>query len=134
MLFNFPTPYPDELLYSVIAKYHVRSGNRAFMHTKAEVFNNADANAVYDLPTHIKAFVTNLPPQWDMTAEVWINDHTLYPYYAPFIPKDMPKRLFRTMMEYEENQHNLIGDSGHFILFPDFLRYCPICNEESKDT
>lgn len=23
----FPTPYPDELWYSVICRYHIRSGN-----------------------------------------------------------------------------------------------------------
>jgi hypothetical protein len=27
MLSFFPTPYPDEILYSVFARYHARSGN-----------------------------------------------------------------------------------------------------------
>lgn len=118
MLLNFPTPYPDELLYSVIARYHVRSGNSGFEQTKMDVFKNRTVNAVYDLPTHIKAFVKNLPPQWDMTIEDWIYGHTLYPYYAPFLPDERAKRLFDTMVEYKENQRNLIGDNGHFILFP----------------
>ena len=26
MLGYFPTPYPDELLYSVVGRYHIRSG------------------------------------------------------------------------------------------------------------
>lgn len=132
MLFNFPTPYPDELLYSVIARYHIRSGNQAFKQTKHDVFNNKEVNAVYDLPTHLNILVHNLSPVWEMTVEDWIYDHTMYPYYAPFLPEERAKRLFNTMVEYKEPQHILIGDTGHLILFPKFLRYCPICNEESK--
>ena len=38
MLGSFPTPYPDELLYSVVARYHVRSGNKSFRQTHEELF------------------------------------------------------------------------------------------------
>ncbi|MDN9011440.1 TniQ family protein [Brevibacillus laterosporus] len=38
MLGYFPTPYPDELLYSVIARYHTHMGNLSFKSTQEQVF------------------------------------------------------------------------------------------------
>lgn len=38
MLHYFPTPYPDELWYSVLCRYHVRSGNRESATTFRELF------------------------------------------------------------------------------------------------
>ena len=40
MLGYFPTPYPDELLYSIVARYHIRSGNKSFRQTHQELFDN----------------------------------------------------------------------------------------------
>lgn len=38
MLQYFPTPYPDELWYSVLGRYHVRSGNPNSATTLRELF------------------------------------------------------------------------------------------------
>ena len=42
MLGSFPTPYPDELLYSVVARYHIRSGNKSFRQTHEELFETVE--------------------------------------------------------------------------------------------
>lgn len=33
MISFFPMPYPDELWYSVICRYHIRSGNPSFKYS-----------------------------------------------------------------------------------------------------
>jgi hypothetical protein len=38
-VYFFPTPYRDELIYSVIARYHVYSGNPGHIHTLEDLFN-----------------------------------------------------------------------------------------------
>ena len=38
MLQYFPTPYPDELWYSILGRYHVRSGNPNSATTFRELF------------------------------------------------------------------------------------------------
>ena len=38
MLQYFPTPYPDELWYSILGRYHVRSGNQNSATTLRELF------------------------------------------------------------------------------------------------
>lgn len=39
MVTFFPTPYPDELLYSLVARYHNRSGNECISYTLQELYN-----------------------------------------------------------------------------------------------
>lgn len=41
MLSFFPTPYPDELWYSVIARYHTHSGALSWQATMAALFGDA---------------------------------------------------------------------------------------------
>ena len=47
MISFFPTPYPDELWYSVICRYHIRSGNPCIKYTLNELYGTHYYNAVY---------------------------------------------------------------------------------------
>lgn len=38
MLTFFPTPYPDEILYSTFARYHMRSANSSIKDTLDDLF------------------------------------------------------------------------------------------------
>lgn len=40
MISFFPVPYPDELWYSVICRYHVRSGNYCAKHTMQQLYGD----------------------------------------------------------------------------------------------
>ena len=40
MIGVFPEPYPDELLYSVFARYYVRSGYRNYIFVAEDLFLN----------------------------------------------------------------------------------------------
>lgn len=37
MITFFPVPYEDEVLYSVLARYHVRSGNTSYKATMQDL-------------------------------------------------------------------------------------------------
>ena len=65
MLHWFPTPYPDELLYSVLARYHVRSGNTSRKMTTEELFGKRTIIAVWDLPSNLNTFLRNTGDYWD---------------------------------------------------------------------
>jgi hypothetical protein len=62
MLSFFPTPYPDELLYSILARYHIRSGNKNYSQTDIEAFNYC-SHQFYkiSLPSNLNYLVNNLP-------------------------------------------------------------------------
>lgn len=40
MISFFPTPYPDELWYSVICRYHIRNGNYCAKHTMRQLYGD----------------------------------------------------------------------------------------------
>ena len=43
MIAFFPTPYVDELAYSLFARYHVHSGHMTFRATAEDIFQNKDS-------------------------------------------------------------------------------------------
>lgn len=69
MLGFFPTPYPDELLYSVVARYHLRSGNKSFQKTHEELFETTELqqNKII-LPNNLNFLVSQLPQSSKLTA------------------------------------------------------------------
>ena len=84
MLSFFPIPYKDEILYSVFARYHIRSGNTSFKSTINDLFGSTNITAVMDLPSNLNKLIENLPVGSKYTAEYLIYNHTLYPFYALF--------------------------------------------------
>ena len=61
MITFFPVPYEDEVLYSVLARYHVRSGNISYKATMRDLFGATSVTAVMDLPSNIHNLVNNMP-------------------------------------------------------------------------
>ena len=55
MLSSFPNPYPDEILYSTVARYHQRSGNILFRQTVEELFGDRSAHSAVVLPAGLGA-------------------------------------------------------------------------------
>src|SRR5690606_19516344 len=107
--FPIPIPYPDELLYGVISRYHLRANNTSPKCTFKEVYGTKNVIPTIDLPSHIEAFSRR--SMWhEMTADDWINDHTFYPFYAPFLPKDRANRLKQLMKGPDGSGiHALVG-------------------------
>lgn len=130
MLPFFPTPYPDELLYSVFARYAVRAGNTSPKMTMKDLYGIATYSAVVDLPSHIDQLVNNFPTYSKLTAEKLIYNHTLFPFYAPFLPVQRFEMLLTGMRsDYGGNLHSLTGIMAGAFSEPRFLRFCPTCNQ-----
>ena len=49
MISFFPMPYPDELWYSVICRYHIRSGNPSFKYSIRELYGANHINVPVEL-------------------------------------------------------------------------------------
>jgi len=83
MLKFFPTPYPGEWWYSVMCRYHVRSGNSRQQSTVAELFPGrvtAAIGSVFPNST-IRQLITQLPAGV-LDIERIITQNTLFPYYS----------------------------------------------------
>ncbi len=131
MLNSFPEPYPDELLYSVLARYHIRHGNIGAKVTLREVFDNAGLTPAYDLPCSINSLVGNLPLFNKHTAEDLINNNTMFPYYTAFLPEERAGQIKTSMIsDFGGDILTRCGIVASRIKVPQFLRFCPLCNQE----
>lgn len=133
MLTFFPTPYTDEILYSVLARYHVRSGNISPKFTLQELFGSMTVTATVDLPSHLDALVRNLPPCSKHTVESLLQQHTLYPLYAPFISPSRAELVAKSMKEHTWGDiHTRAGIMASSVKTPSHLRFCPACLREDE--
>ncbi|MCX7745573.1 MAG: TnsD family transposase [Clostridia bacterium] len=133
MLSFFPTPYPDELLYSVLARYHVRSGNISSKATMTELFRTSTITAVIDMPSGINALVGRLPSEKRIKAYDLIMENTLFPYYTAFLPEVRISAVIAAMMGNKGGSiHTMTGIMASSISTPEYLRFCPICAKEDK--
>ena len=85
MLSFFPSPYPDELWYSVLARYHTHSGALSWQATMAALFGDArDTDVGSFFPNNsIHQILEQLPPGFLSAQEVALQ-HTLLPFLMRF--------------------------------------------------
>ncbi|MED3089729.1 TnsD family transposase [Bacillus toyonensis] len=132
MLHWFPTPYPDELLYSVLARYHVGSGNTSPKMTVEELFGKRTIRSVWDLPANLNSLLNQLGSYWD--ANQLINNHTMYPYYAAFLLPKQAKQVKQSMLDSKGSTiHTRIGVSASNVKLKTNLWVCSDCIREDMD-
>lgn len=128
MLTFFPAPYPDELLYSVFARYHMWSGNESYKGTLYDLFGKHSIRPVIDLPCGISNLLNKLAPAFHFNPEEFITKHTLFPYYAPFLPSARVAVIYRRMLKGDGlGLHMKIGITAGGICITNDLKYCPRC-------
>lgn len=133
MVAQFPTPYPDELLYSVFARYKVRAGIISPKVVMRDLFSRKSATAIIDLPCGIDAVLENIITPHDFTAQELIFGHTLYPYYRLGAFGEKIEQVFRTMRGNKGGDiHTTLGIMASTIPVSNGLKYCPVCFKEDK--
>jgi len=133
MISCFPDPYPDELLYSICARYSDRMQYPSKQSVVKELFGDKRIGARIELPGHLNDLVTALPPESYYTVDRLIDNHTLLPFFSPFFPPELIS-LVRDEMRGSSQQlsyAHLGLLAGHIQLFT-YLRFCPLCVQEDK--
>lgn len=131
MIEHFPDPYPDELLYSVWARYSDQVRYPTHQDVLQELFGIITARPIVDLPCHLGYFISNLPTGHLYTLDKLIGCHTLFPFYSPFLPLERSKSIRAQMISGDGTSiHRKIGATSN--LFLSRLRYCPICVMEER--
>lgn len=131
MIGYFPPPYPDEILYSVCARYSdiVQYTNKRDV--CFELFGSTNATAVVDFPKNLAHLAQILPKNNCFSIEQIINNHTLIPYYQPFLPIH---RLNSIKLDLENGGissfHFQTGKAASRVKSSIFLRFCPRCSRE----
>ena len=95
-----------------------------------DLYGLTTPSAVVDLPSHIDRLVKSLPVHSKYTSEGFIYGHTLYPFYAPFLPPDRSRLVFERMKgDLGGTLHYMTGIMASAFPVPHYLRFCPECNK-----
>jgi hypothetical protein len=131
---HFPTPYADELLYSICARFATRADYPSVKAVLEELFGATTATAVIDLPNRLGWLAAALPENSSLTADRLIDRHTLLPFFSAFQPATRITQL-------RDDLKGTGGPAGHMrsgmmasrIPMPEHLRFCPACKREDEE-
>lgn len=127
MIGCFPDPYPDELLYSVLARLTDHLQYPSPKSLVRDLLGNEEASASVHLPSHLDHFIEVLPPGHRYSVDRLIDEHTLLPFYGPFLPSDRLNQL-RAIMHGRNGRHVHVWlGMRASIPLPEWLRFCPLC-------
>lgn len=132
MLLFFPNSYPDELLYSLCARYHRLSCNLSNKSTVKDLFGTATACAIVDLPSHLGELSKKIICRTLSDPDRLILERTLLPVYAPFLTVKKLKKLISFMKGSSRGNrvHYSSGVMSSTVPVQSYLKYCPECLSE----
>jgi hypothetical protein len=133
MIYFFPTSYPDELLYHLFGRYHKESGNISMFDTLTDLFGTKAAIAVLDFPNKLEYFCDQLIQNSTITPHLLINNHTVFPFYKPFIPKLRAESVIEDMKgNGGKSIHMRLGIMAGGILKAKGFKYCLKCIDNDR--
>lgn len=129
----FPTPYPGESIYSVLCRYHIRSGNVNSWHTIRQLFGyNTSLTSTLLSPYHLEEVKSWIPKTTGITVENMLRQNTAFPLYTITSWGYDIDHIRAIVIDGQENgthprwvQTKLIHPSRH-------LRFCPKCAADQK--
>jgi len=129
-LHYFPEIYPDEMLYSVLARYHRHVGNPASSMSNIDLFGRRNVRSTFDLPSYVSDLAVRIPKARGLTAKMLVTEHTHMPYYTAFLTADRRAELVAKQLEGYASLHMKMGITAFVIPQITSLRFCPECTRE----
>lgn len=128
MIACFPDPYPDELLFSVCARFDSEMSYPQPRAAIQEMFGDRMAVAAIDLPNRIDCLINSFLFPHLYTADSFIDDNTLFPFYTPFVPVERASSVRREMRGFGQNHvYERLGITAGRFKPPTSLKFCPEC-------
>lgn len=128
----FPVLRPDELLYSGCARFRSRLDFQSHKWAMDAAFGRASGTAIVDLPNNLEAFEKTAHGRSDLRADKLVEEHSLFPIYAPFLPPERADSI-RVLMKGSGGRsvHLRIGIMAGATVYPARMRFCPECDADS---
>lgn len=127
-MLNFPLPYPDELIYSMVARAGSHMGLTSPKQLLEVVFASRVVIATVDLPNHLDRLRSLYPEGLGYSVEQLAYEHTLFPVYAPFSIDGRRKLCLEKMVANSRGAiHLMLGVAASRVKQSKYLRYCPLC-------
>ena len=132
MISFFPEVYPDELAYSLFARYGVRSGYTHYRAIADDLFTSHTAKPnlefIIELSQDAYRAITSIMP-----FERFILNHTMFPYYARFLPVERRQKAFWHLISMDKRFNDSLYMRRNKTQHRQWLRYCPLCVEADRE-
>lgn len=132
MLSFFTDPYPNELLYSAFARFHFYSGSIDLKDSLTELFGKNSVIPTFEIGNHLNFLCDKLGGNY--TPEQLIQNHTLLPFYLPFLPRERKEELLHDIIHTDgKGIYTKLGIVAGSICKKEEIYYCPSCVKEDME-
>lgn len=131
MIAFFPEAYPQEMLYSQLARYHCRSGYARYVFSAEDIYHHG--KTVIPSIEFVNRYTSDAM-KWLTRKQSWeevVEQHTMYPAYIRFLPKQRRIDAVHGIISCEGNWKNLMSMSA--LNEKRYLQYCPECAKEDRE-
>ena len=131
MLGYFPAIYPDELLYSQLARYYQGSGYMGYTFAAEDLFESRwvrpDIEFLNSYTQDAYGIITKNLPLYEVIIK-----HTMFPYYGRFLTPYRREKAYFALKKMSGDYNNLLAVPKSKELR--YLRFCPLCVKEDRGT
>ncbi|HEV8513155.1 MAG TPA: TniQ family protein [Cyclobacteriaceae bacterium] len=129
MIAYFPDPYPDELLYSIVARY-IEHTNSSQKKGCADLFGTKISTLSLHLPNNLLRFVERITCVIKCDIETLMSKHTIYPLIGAFSNSKRKKSIVKYMLKGTRGRH-----FGALLeIRKESFGYCPLCAAVQRET
>lgn len=130
MIAFFPEPYPDELLYSLLARYYVRSGYPIYRSVAEDLYRDVTISPDMEFINPLSPdALYHLTKNKDMKYRIFNN--TMFPYYSAFLSQDRQKELLMQIVDNKKVRCDMLRRIGGKEASKGLL-FCPCCAKEDR--
>lgn len=122
----FPSLYPDEIIYSVLARCRRHLGFPAYGQVAEMMSLGSSRQRTTALMVHIGTLAACLPSDRNLTASRLLRRHTLFPYLTAGRSLETRHNVAQGMIHGSPQLYQRLGLRNH-IPRPLMLRFCPQC-------
>ena len=132
MIAFFPGLYPDELVYSWIARYYVKAGYLTLTDALEDLYIHRYTKPDIEFLNELKPDVVKVLEKY-CSLERLIEEHTMFASYGRFLPKGRRQQAYEALLAMHGNFNNLLAIPKNQRGTGRYLRYCPICAKEDRE-
>lgn len=121
---SFPKPYPDEILYGIIARYNIIRGILTKPELLQELFGEPQHRILIHLPMKIRKICAR--GFINQTESQVISNYTLYPFYSFALTTHAASKMYDAMIDGKKGPF-VAGLRAKLKNTPSGMRICPDC-------
>lgn len=132
MIAFLPELYADELVYSWLSRYYVKSGYLSFTYAVEDLYTHQYTRPDVEFLNELKPDVMDVIKRY-CNMDRLIQEHTMFSLYGRFLPQDRKKEAYEALLRMNGNFNNLLSIPKNQRGTGRFLRYCPVCAREDRE-